>query len=320
MSNTGDEMSPGGSRMLSHGQASDFEPARGHSHFEAISAHIERHLGPIASVLHEIISDAVHLDIHVVPPCGDCPNTRLVTSGTSDLPMQLPDDVEVSPYLELMLTLPGDWPLEHAQLQDERNYWPIRLLKTLARLPHKHNTWLGLAHTVPNGDPAQAYAPGVDFGMVVDLQRARAGKARVALQAVLGGNGFHGLEHEADEAVAFALDARHHGRAIDPHLAGMHAERTGRVQRMRRLCRGNQELAWHAADPGAGGAVMRTLDDYGARALRPGGTIGRHAGGARADDGNIHVQLFHGALSLLTGKTIRYFTPLGAARTHSGCH
>ena len=163
MSNTGDEMSPGGSRILAHGQASDFEPARGHSHGAAISAHIEHHLGPISNVLHEIVSDTVQVDIHVVPPCGDCPNTRLVTSGMSDLPMQLPDDVEVSPYLELMLTLPGDWPLDREQLQDERNYWPIRLLKTLARLPHKHNTWLGLTHTVPNGDPAQPYAPGVAF-------------------------------------------------------------------------------------------------------------------------------------------------------------
>ena len=155
-------------------------------------------------------------------------------------------------------------------------------------------------------------APGVDLGMVVDLQRARAGKARVALQAVLGGDGFHGLEHETDEAVAFALHARHHGRAVDPHLTGVHAERTGRVQRVRRVGRGDQELARHAADPGAGGAVVRALDHHGARALRFCRAIGGHAGGAGADDGDIHIQLFHGALSLflslLTGKTIRYFT------------
>jgi len=163
MSNPAQDLSLGGSLMLSHGEASDFEPARGHSHLDAISAHIEHHLGPVSTVLHEIVSDTVHVDIHVVPPCEACPNTRLVTSGMSDLPMHLPDDVEVSPYLELMLTLPGDWPLDREQLQEERNYWPIRLLKTLARLPHKHNTWLGLTHTVPNGDPAQPYAPGVAF-------------------------------------------------------------------------------------------------------------------------------------------------------------
>lgn len=163
MSNMGDEVSPGGSRILSHAQGSDFAPARGHTHADAISAHVEHHLGPVSNVLHEIVADTVQVDVLVVPPGADCPNTRLVTCGMSALPMQLPDDVDASPFLELMLTLPGHWPLEHAQLQDERNYWPIRLLKTLARLPHRHNTWLGLTHTVPNGDPAQPYAPGVEF-------------------------------------------------------------------------------------------------------------------------------------------------------------
>lgn len=163
MSNRSEEMSPGGSAIMLHEQPADFSPARGQSSIEEISAHIERHLGPIANVFHEIISDTVHLDVHVVMPTEDCPNIRLVTSGMSDLPMTLGEGVEVSPYLELMLTLPADWPLQQDQLQDERNYWPIRLLKTLARLPHKYGTWLGLGHTVPNGDPAEPYAQGVGF-------------------------------------------------------------------------------------------------------------------------------------------------------------
>ena len=56
------------------------------------------------------------------------------------------------------MTLPAHWQLDQASLDDERWYWPIRLLKTLARLPHKHATWLGWGHTVPNGDPPQPYA------------------------------------------------------------------------------------------------------------------------------------------------------------------
>lgn len=73
MSNPAQDLSLGGSLMLSHGEASDFEPARGHSHLDAISAHIEHHLGPVSTVLHEIVSDTVHVDIHVVPPCEACP-------------------------------------------------------------------------------------------------------------------------------------------------------------------------------------------------------------------------------------------------------
>lgn len=163
------ESSPGGSSMLLHEQAADFAPARGVSDHDPITAHIERHLGPIESVYHEIISDTVHIDVHVVAPTEDCPNIRLVTSGMSDLPMTLGEGVEVSPYLELMLTLPADWPLAQAQLEDERNYWPIRLLKTLARLPHKYATWLGIGHTVPNGYPAEPYAPGVGFDGAIVL-------------------------------------------------------------------------------------------------------------------------------------------------------
>lgn len=35
--------------------------------------------------------------------------------------------------LELMIDLPTDWPLEMESLRDERNFWPIRILKILAR-------------------------------------------------------------------------------------------------------------------------------------------------------------------------------------------
>ncbi|WDM75197.1 suppressor of fused domain protein [Xanthomonas cucurbitae] len=163
MSKEYDQISRGGSAMLLHAQEKDFAPARGQACIEQISAHIEQHLGPISSVLHEIISDAVHLDVHVVPASEDTPYLRLVTSGMSDLPMPLPDGVEAPQYVELMLSLPADWPMQQSNLEDPRHYWPIRLLKSLARLPHKFDTWLGFGHTIPNGHPAEPYAPGVRF-------------------------------------------------------------------------------------------------------------------------------------------------------------
>ena len=43
--------------------------------------------------------------------------------------------------------------------EDEGNYWPLRWLKFLARFPHEYQTWLSDGHTVPNGDPAEPYAP-----------------------------------------------------------------------------------------------------------------------------------------------------------------
>ena len=57
-----------------------------------------------------------------------------------------------------MAALPGDWRLTADDFKDERWYWPVRQLKYLARLPHKHATWLGFGHTIPNGDSAEVYA------------------------------------------------------------------------------------------------------------------------------------------------------------------
>ncbi|MBB4759353.1 hypothetical protein XarjCFBP7653_16385 [Xanthomonas arboricola] len=169
MSTEHDQISPGGSTMMLHAQEKQFAPAHGGDCIERISAHIERHLGPISGVLHEIISDAVHLDVHVVPATEDVPYLRLVTSGMSDLPMTLPEGVEAPQYMELMLSLPADWPLDQRDFEDPRHYWPIRLLKTLARLPHTFETWLGFGHTIPNGHPAEPYAPGVRFDGAIVL-------------------------------------------------------------------------------------------------------------------------------------------------------
>jgi hypothetical protein len=147
-----------GSPIFHHTEAAPFESPRGEECIEQISDHIDAHLGKVETVLHEIVSDAVHIDVHLVKPSESFPFARLVTSGMSDLPMTIPGGVEAPVYVELLMTLPGDWRLDQNSFQDEVWYWPVRLLKGLARLPHKYNTWLGFGHTVPNGDPAEPYA------------------------------------------------------------------------------------------------------------------------------------------------------------------
>lgn len=156
-------LTPGGSRVYRHGEPTPWSPPRGEAYIDEISAHLERHLGPVQKVLHEIVSDTVHIDLHIIPPSAADPYTRLVSSGMSDLPMATPEDIEAPRYAELMITLPPDWKLDEAALQDEAWYWPCRLLTQLARLPHKYQTWLGVGHTVPNGDPAQPYAENTAF-------------------------------------------------------------------------------------------------------------------------------------------------------------
>jgi hypothetical protein len=126
---------------------------------EAIVRHIERHLGPIESVFHELLSDAVHLDVHWVKPTPERPFHLLVSSGMSDRPMKVPADLDAPRHVELVATLPGRWDIGSDAFQNENWYWPLRLLKTLARFPHKYDTWIGEGHTVTNDEPPRPFAP-----------------------------------------------------------------------------------------------------------------------------------------------------------------
>jgi hypothetical protein len=154
-----DEQSPGGSRMYRHKEReAEFVPAE-HLELEwmqAIEAHFTALVGEPGWVFHELLSDNVHVDVHVVPP-GTRPFWTLFTTGMSARPMTMPPDSDASPYAELVLLLPEEWHVSQEAWKDGRWYWPVRLLKSLARLPHDYETWLGVGHTVPNGDPPSPY-------------------------------------------------------------------------------------------------------------------------------------------------------------------
>ena len=128
---------------------------------EAIDRHLETCFGADDRwVFHEIVSPTIHLDVHVVPPTDAFPVLRLVTSGMAERPMTVPADSELPRFAELTVALPADWPLAQGDesLSDERVYWPIRLIKDLARLPHDYSTFLWFTHTIPNGDPPEPYS------------------------------------------------------------------------------------------------------------------------------------------------------------------
>ena len=171
--------SPSNAPIYRHEEAAPFEPASGdEASIAAIADHIERHLGPVSGVYHELISDKMHLDVHLVPPNSDFPFYTLVTSGMSDRPMAVPPEAspdEAPPYAELCLLLPSTWniPDDLADVarafEDENVYWPIRWLKLLARLPHEYNTWLGFGHTVPNGEAAAPFASNTELGCMLVL-------------------------------------------------------------------------------------------------------------------------------------------------------
>ncbi len=181
-----DERSAGGSAILRHAAAKEWQPPQGQACIEQISDHIATHLGPVESVFHEIVSDIVHVDVHFVKPTLAMPFVRLVTSGMSDLPMSTPAGADVPRFSELMITLPAHWRLDADSFKDEAWYWPVRLLKFLARLPHEYETWLGWGHTIPNGDPALPYDVSVPFAGAIILPSITAPKAFESLEIDAG--------------------------------------------------------------------------------------------------------------------------------------
>ena len=119
---------------------------------EAIEGHIQQYFGKFENVFHELSSPDIHVDICVVPPSKERYYYTLVTMGMGAHRMNVPE--ELAEYklerAELAIALPGNWKLKREDLKNERWYWPIRLLKTLARLPIASDTWLGFGHTMDN--------------------------------------------------------------------------------------------------------------------------------------------------------------------------
>src|SRR5258708_5963436 len=102
------------------------QPAKPCIHEPAIVAHVTRHFAPPAFVIHEVVSDIVHVDVHVVAPGPRHDYWFLFTTGVSGLPMTKPRDAPGSRFCELSMLLPPSWIFDRATWeQDERWFWPI---------------------------------------------------------------------------------------------------------------------------------------------------------------------------------------------------
>ena len=121
----------------------------------AIEQHIKNTFGEFENVFHELVSPDIHVDICLVPPSEERDYYTLVTMGMGAHRMNVPE--ELAEYklerAELAIALPPDWKLDEESLKDERWYWPIGLLKVLARLPISGDTWLGWGHTMDKQSP-----------------------------------------------------------------------------------------------------------------------------------------------------------------------
>ncbi len=157
---------------------------------EEISNHVEKWLGPVEYVLHEIISDVVHIDILVVKPGASRPCYTLVTSGMSAKRMTVPEGREDWALAELIITLPASNAyLASEERQSETDigmdekldfeaseppgYYPVRQLKQFARYPHLADSWIGPGHTLVTADPPEPLGEDTKMtGYLVELPYA----------------------------------------------------------------------------------------------------------------------------------------------------
>jgi Suppressor of fused protein (SUFU). len=116
---------------------------------DVMDMHIQKYFGKYDNVLHELFSPDIHVDICVVEPVPGRDYYILVTTGMGAHPMHIEEMDEQEgwqkPRAELLITLPSDWDINSS---DDRWYWPVRLLRSLARLPIENDTWLGYGRTV----------------------------------------------------------------------------------------------------------------------------------------------------------------------------
>lgn len=173
--NADKEITTGGSTVYRYDEVETPDkiniPADSCVYLEEIDQHVTKYIGAIDMVFHEIISDVIHVDVHWIKPSANFPYHIFVTSGMSDLPMAVVDEVENKKdyeRAELMIMLPADWKVGEEYFEDNNNYWPIYFLKMLARFPHQYHTWLGYGHTIPNGMDAEPIA-NTGFGCMLLL-------------------------------------------------------------------------------------------------------------------------------------------------------
>ena len=111
---------------------------------------ISQNIGEFTSVIHELVSPDIHLDIAIVEPSEERPYCTLVTMGVGAHLMNVPEKLKhiVPDRCELLIDIPKDWQI-NSHL--EKWYWVQRWLKIIGRTSIDENSWIGYGHTFGDG-------------------------------------------------------------------------------------------------------------------------------------------------------------------------
>ncbi len=145
--------SSAGTNTYEYSNPKDFELVIGDSDYiDTVTNHVEKYVGKVDNVFHELVSDKVHVDLILVKPTEERNYWTVVTCGMGQRRMKVPEEVKDYSRMELCMTFPPDWPMSQESFEDENNYWPLRIMKVLARMPYDYDTYFLPGHTVEFGN------------------------------------------------------------------------------------------------------------------------------------------------------------------------
>ena len=136
--------------------------------------------------------------------------------------------------------------------------------------------------------------------MPTDHERMVVRKSRMAAKAVRFGHSFNVAQHETNEPITLTSHPIHDRATIDADDTIMvDAKRRRRCDGVSRVRGSDEQLARHAADTGAGGAIGAAFDEHCGRACSPGSAVRGKPRRPGADDGDINLRSPHFALSFI---------------------
>ena len=131
----------------------------------AVTAHVEKTVGPCGQALQGRSRDQAQVDILLIDPDQQRPWHTLVTCGMGSKPMTPPPGREDDARLEMALCLPPNWPplVGQGTWEPGPGAWIANALAAAAKLPFMFNLFFTEGSAIPNGDPPEPLTRGTDL-------------------------------------------------------------------------------------------------------------------------------------------------------------
>jgi hypothetical protein len=126
-----------------------------------------KYFGNDFEVSHELMPEDPHIDVYTFKPTPKRNFYTIITGGMSDYPMPITE---------------GDFPPRSEMLTycTEANEEIAGLLRYLAAIPYRQNTWWSPNSTMNNGNPAQPFIDGMVMDHVIFIEPCLVADAALA--------------------------------------------------------------------------------------------------------------------------------------------